>query len=131
MANYARNRLTCWAEKCIKRQPHEWDSLDSPSYLAEAQKIGRRKISDGSIYTGDEEAIHQTMIELSDVLNVGNRIERTRQMIAFIDRIDNNEMADIVQNFSEAGWVDYNRSEFSMLISAWMDRDRLSRSKRI
>ena len=63
------------------------------------------------------------MIELSDVLNVGNRIERTRQMIAFIDRIDNSEIADIVQNFSEAGWVDYNRSEFSMLISAWMDRD--------
>ncbi|MDA7654563.1 hypothetical protein N8629_02085, partial [Akkermansiaceae bacterium] len=80
--------------------PRDSRSLDSPSYLAEAQKIGRRKISDGSIYTGDEEAIHQTMIELSDVLNVGNRIERTRQMIAFIDRIDNNEMADIVQNFS-------------------------------
>lgn len=98
-------------------------SLDSPSYIAEAKKIERRKITGGSISTANEEALNQTMIELSDVLNVGNRIERTRQMIAFIDRIDNSEIADIVQNFSEAGWVDYNRSEFSMLISAWMDRD--------
>lgn len=102
---------------------HDSRSLDSPSYIAEAQKIGRRKITNGSISTADEEAIHQTMIELSDVLNVGNNVERTRQMIAFIDRIDNSEIANIVQNFSEAGWVDYNRSEFSMLISAWMDRD--------
>ncbi|MDA7678544.1 hypothetical protein N8577_04765, partial [Akkermansiaceae bacterium] len=28
------------------KPPHDSRSLDSPSYLAEAQKIGRRKISD-------------------------------------------------------------------------------------
>lgn len=105
------------------KPPHDSRSLDSPSYIADAKKIGRRKITEGSISTANEEAIHQTMIELSDVLNIGNRIERTRQMISFIDRIDNSELADIVENFSESGWVDYNRSEFSMLISAWMDRD--------
>lgn len=97
-------------------------SLDSPSYIAEARKAGRRKVTAGSSAT-DEETIYQSMIDLSDVLNVGNRIERTRQMIEFIDRLDDTEMADIVQNFREAGWVDYNRNEFSMLISAWMDRD--------
>ena len=94
-------------------------SLYSPSYIAEAKKLGRRKITTGSISTANEEA----MVELADLLNVGNRVERTRQMIAFIDRIDNDEIADIVQKFSQAGWVDYNRSEFSMLISAWMNRD--------
>jgi hypothetical protein len=113
-------------ETAIPNSPesaHASLSLDSPFYVAEARKVGRREITGGSISTANEEAIHQTMIELSDVLNVGNRIERTRQMIAFIDRIDNSEIADIVQNFREAGWVDYNRSEFSMLICAWMDRD--------
>ena len=101
-------------------------ALDSPSYLAEARKAGRRKVTAGSSSATDEEAIHQTMVELSDVLNVGNRVERTRQMIEFIDRLDDSEMADIVQNFREAGWVDYNRGEFSILISAWMDRDPFS-----
>ena len=97
-------------------------SPDSPSYVTGVRKSGRRKVTAGATST-DEEAIHQSMIELSDVLNVGNRIERTRQMIEFIDRLDDSEIADIVQNFREAGWVDYNRGEFSMLISAWMDRD--------
>ncbi len=98
-------------------------SPDSPSYIAEARKAGRRKVTAGTGSGTDEELIHQSMVELADVLNVGNRVERTRQMIEFIDRLEDGEMADIVQNFREAGWVDYNRGEFSMLISAWMDRD--------
>ena len=95
--------LTNGTGASLPKPTHDSRSFDSPSYIAEAQKLGRRKITNGSISTADEEAIHQTMIELSDVLNVGNRVERTRQMIAFIDRIDNNEIANIVQNFREAG----------------------------
>jgi hypothetical protein len=63
------------------------------------------------------------MTELSDILNTGNRVERTRQLLSFIDQIDNTGMAEIITGFKEAGWVDFNRSEYSMLISSWMDRD--------
>lgn len=88
------------------------------------QRRGASRKKSVSKFTGSEEERQtQTMIELSDILNTSNRVERTRQMLSFIDQIDDEEMAGVIAGFQEAGWVDFNRSEYSMLISTWMDRD--------
>lgn len=71
----------------------------------------------------EEEHRTRRMFELSDVLNTSNRVERTRQILTFIDQIEDDQMAGIIEGFRDAGWVDYNKSEYTMLISAWMDRD--------
>lgn len=98
-------------------------ALDSPTYQTEARRSQRRKTSGPGGSSTSEETHNRSMIELSDILNLGNRIERTRQMLDFIDRIDESEMTGVIESFREAGWVDYNRSEYSMLISAWMSRN--------
>jgi hypothetical protein len=60
---------------------------------------------------------------MAEILNTSNRVERTRQLIQFIDQLDPSEYEGIVSGFRESGWVDYNRSEYVMLISAWMSQD--------
>lgn len=59
---------------------------------------------------------------LAGILNKGSPVLRTREMLAFIDGLDDNELMEVVETFREAGWVDYNRNEYSLLISAWMSR---------
>lgn len=59
---------------------------------------------------------------VSEILNRGSEVERTRELLDLIDHLDQDELAEVVHNFREAGWVDYNRGEYSLLISAWMDR---------
>ncbi len=88
-----------------------------------ASRNSSRNIT-SSQYSGTEkERQNQAMVKLSDILNTSNRVERTRQMLAFIDQIGDDDMAGIISGFQEAGWVDFNRSEYSMLISTWMNRD--------
>lgn len=70
-----------------------------------------------------EERIEQRMMTLANILNTHKQIERTRQMLSFTDQIADDEMAGVISAFQEAGWVDFNRSEFSMLIASWVDRD--------
>ncbi len=85
-----------------------------------------RKVT-ASAFTGTaEEKQHQAMVRLSDILNTSNRIERTRQLLAFIDQLGPDGIEGVIDGFREAGWVDYNRSEYSMLISAWMNNDPLT-----
>lgn len=60
---------------------------------------------------------------LATILNEGSSLQRTREMLAFIDSLDNQEIAEVVETFREAGWVDFNRGEYSLLISAWMTRE--------
>ncbi len=96
--------------------------LDSPSYSDDARKFRRRESNGPGGASGDE-AHELNMIELSDILNVGNRMDRTRQMLDYIDQLDESQITGVIESFREAGWVDYNRGEYSMLISAWMDRD--------
>ncbi|MFT6863663.1 MAG: hypothetical protein ACJAVK_002224 [Akkermansiaceae bacterium] len=98
------------------------NSLDSPSDAEEARN-SRRRESKSTRGASDNEAHELNMVELSDILNVGNRLDRTRQMLDYIDRLDESQITGIIESFREAGWVDYNRGEYSMLISAWMDRD--------
>jgi len=95
------------------------ESGESP----QQKRNSRREISSTSVTGPEQEDRSRRMIELSDILNTSNRIERTRQMLSFIDQIDDRQMAGIIEGFRDAGWVDYNRSEYTMLISAWMDRD--------
>lgn len=98
--------------------------LDSPSYDTASRQPRRRESQNpGGGAPTTYEAHELKMIELSDILNVGNRIDRTRQMLDYIDRLDENEITGVIESFREAGWVDYNRSEYSMLISSWMNRD--------
>lgn len=59
---------------------------------------------------------------IAGILNEGSPLHRTREMLAFIDRLDDNEIMEVVETFRESGWVDYNRNEYSLLISAWMSR---------
>jgi hypothetical protein len=95
------------------------ESGESP----QQKRNSSRKISSTSVTGPEQEDRSRRMIKLSDILNTSNRIERTRQMLSFIDQIDDRQMAGIIEGFRDAGWVDYNRSEYTMLISAWMDRD--------
>ena len=86
-------------------------------------KRSNRKTSLTTLTAPGEDEQNRRMIELSDILNTSNRIERTRQMLSFIDQVDDGQMAEIIDGFRDAGWIDYNRGEYTMLISAWMDRD--------
>jgi len=109
--------------------PPQADSLarnqgGRPSGSPQSQPPAASRESSPSQFTGtEEERRTRAMTKLSDILNTGNRVERTRQMLSFIDQIDENEMAGVISGFKEAGWVDFNRAEYSMLISSWMDRD--------
>ena len=59
---------------------------------------------------------------LVEILNHGNSLQRTRDMLAFIDGLGNEDFGGVVESFRGAGWVDFNRGEYSLLISAWMNR---------
>lgn len=85
---------------------------------------GPRSTSQLNGFTGSaDERKDQALVSLSDILNTSNRIERSRQLITFLDMLETGDIENVVNGFRDAGWVDYNRNEYSMLISAWMDRD--------
>ncbi|YCM45638.1 hypothetical protein V2O64_06355 [Verrucomicrobiaceae bacterium 227] len=77
----------------------------------------------GSFSGSTEERKDEMLVALSDILNTSNRIERSRLLLGFLDKLESEDMENVITGFREAGWVDYNRGEYSMLISAWMDRD--------
>ena len=78
-----------------------------------ARKVSRRP-------EGTEE---EQRTALATILNEGSPLQRTRDLLSFIDSLDNQGIAEVVKTFREAGWVDFNRGEYSLLISAWMTRD--------
>ena len=73
-----------------------------------------------------EERREQACSQLADILNVSDRVERTRQLLAFIDQLSPLDFESVISGFSEAGWVDFNRGEFSFLLSSWMSQDPLA-----
>lgn len=83
-----------------------------------------RRESNSSAFSGSaEERKDEALMALSEILNTSNRIERSRLLLGFLDKLENDDMENVISGFREAGWVDYNRGEYSMLLSAWMDRD--------
>lgn len=70
-----------------------------------------------------EERQHQAMTTLSQILNTSKQVERTRQMLVFLDQLGDDQIATVISGFHEAGWVDFNRNEYSLLISTWIERD--------
>lgn len=112
-------------EVVLERSGSNRDS--SRSDEGESSRQTKRSFREASSSTIDgvskEEYHTRRMFDLSDILNTSNRVERTRQLLSFIDQIEDDEMAGIIEGFREAGWVDYNKGEYTMLISAWMDRD--------
>ncbi|MDA7882217.1 hypothetical protein N9A94_07900 [Akkermansiaceae bacterium] len=67
--------------------------------------------------------IEAARFQMAEILNTSNRIERTRQLIQLIDQLDPSDFEGVVSGFRESGWVEYNRSEYAMLLSAWMSQD--------
>lgn len=78
-----------------------------------ARKVSRRP----------EDTKEEQRTALATILNEGSPLQRTRDLLSFIDSLDNQGIAEVVKTFREAGWVDFNRGEYSLLISAWMTRD--------
>lgn len=70
----------------------------------------------------EERTIEDHLQGLSEVLNQPNRVMRTRAILALIDHLEVEDFENVVTGFRESGWVEYNRQEFSLLISAWMDQ---------
>ena len=70
-----------------------------------------------------EDTKEEQRTALATILNEGSPLQRTRDLLSFIDSLDNQGIAEVVKTFREAGWVDFNRGEYSLLISAWMTRD--------
>lgn len=101
-------------------------SAKSQSLNAPVTSSDRQNTHPGYFSGSPEERKDQALIALSDILNTSNRVERTRQLIAFLDKLETDDIENVIGGFQEAGWVDYNRSEYSMLISTWMDRDPYS-----
>lgn len=67
---------------------------------------------------------HQEMMEnLAEILNISNRRERTRLILDFSDQIASADLEGIISGFREAGWIAYNRNEFAILLSTWIDKD--------
>ncbi|MDA7931800.1 hypothetical protein N9B42_02410 [Akkermansiaceae bacterium] len=94
----------------------------SPSFLAESNSESRptpKEALHGSIDARREQALTQ----IADILNTSNRVERTRELLDFIDRLGPSDFEAVVSGFSEAGWVDFNRGEFSFLLTSWMSLD--------
>ena len=78
----------------------------------------QRKVTTSNLGT------HQEMMEsLAEVLNISNRRERTRLVLDFSDQIASTDLEGIIAGFREAGWVEYNRNEFAILLSTWIDKD--------
>jgi hypothetical protein len=98
-------------------------SASGQSESPDRRRGASRKKSFSKFIGSEEERQTQAMIGLSDILNTSNRVERTRQMLSFIDQVGDDEIAGVIAGFQEAGWVEFNRGEYSMLISTWMDRD--------
>ncbi|MDB4353685.1 hypothetical protein N9Z02_00105 [Akkermansiaceae bacterium] len=63
---------------------------------------------------------------LADILNISGRVERTRQLLAFVDQLNPSEFESVIAGFTDAGWVDFNRAEFSFILSSWMSQDPLA-----
>lgn len=85
----------------------------SPKNAPSAREVTRRP----------EGTAEEQRAALATILNEGYPLQRTRDMLSFIDSLDNQGIAEVVKTFREAGWVDFNRGEYSLLISAWMTRD--------
>ena len=75
-----------------------------------------------TLHGSAEKRREQACSQLADILNVSDRVERTRQLLAFIDQLSPSDFESVISGFSEAGWVDFNRGEFSFLLSSWMSQ---------
>ena len=71
----------------------------------------------------NRDRIEDARYQMAEILNTSNRVERARQMIQFIDFLDPSDFEGVISGFRDSGWVDFNRTEYSMLISAWMSQD--------
>jgi len=91
----------------------------SSDFNQDADPSRRRSVST----PGHHDRVEKARIQITEILNTSNRVERTRQLIQFIDQLDHSEFQGVISGFRESGWVDYNRSEYVMLISAWMSQD--------
>ena len=92
----------------------------SPSLANQNSSLTRKR----SVSSPEQhDRIEAARFQMAEILNTSNRVERTRQLIQFIDQLDPSEYEGVVSGFRESGWVDYNRSEYVMLISAWISQD--------
>ncbi|MGD1978116.1 MAG: hypothetical protein PVJ98_01880 [Akkermansiaceae bacterium] len=106
-------------------------SSDSGSFSSSVSVGGdstnqETKTSSGGVRRGVTQKFSRSPEErreiLAEVLNEGNPLTRTREMLDLIDGLSNDELAELVGTFRESGWVDFNRGEYSLLISSWMSR---------
>jgi hypothetical protein len=107
----------------VTRRSLEARDTRSPDNAPPNSQNERRETTGGSFSGTADERKDEALTALSDILNTSNRIERSRLLLGFLDKLENEDMESVITGFREAGWVDYNRGEYSMLISAWMDRD--------
>lgn len=101
---------------------HRDREADSPGLAARGKPASQASAGPREINRRPARDLESQLQDLSEILNRGSRIERTREMLALIDRLGNEDLQELIDGFRESGWVDHNRGEYSMLISAWMHR---------
>jgi len=61
--------------------------------------------------------------DLEGIVRGGNALERSRAMLAFIDKLDPAQLEDAVANFRGLGLTQERMGEYSLLLTAWAEAD--------
>ncbi len=61
--------------------------------------------------------------DLGEIVRGNNALERTRAMLAFIDKLDPAQLEEAVANFRGLGLTQERMGEYSLLLTAWAEAD--------
>lgn len=70
--------------------------------------------------------VDQAFAYLTDIAAMSDPIERNRQLIQLIDQMDASQYQGVIEKFREAGLMENNRGEYSMLLHGWVKQDPVS-----
>ncbi|WP_193211673.1 hypothetical protein [Luteolibacter marinus] len=85
-----------------------------------AERVNRKRSGQ------DREASTPADTDLSSILGLSSRLDRTQRLLAFLDRLPADQFANVYDELRNSPSAELRGSERSLILQAWAERDPLS-----